>query len=558
MPAIKTNNDKRSSNGRLAKLQNALAKLHEPDHSKSCEPSEQLILPTLGSQEGAFENVRMSYSGDQGQTIRQLVTTHAVRRVVMCCLASSPLASSTKRQHLAVAHEKGKITVLQLSALLKQADSSQKKLTLTRLASAPVPFTVLSIVPNPCNEDYLAVAGIKDCHILTFNGANSAGNGATLGRPGEVTAHLVLHPQLDANNYIIKTVWMPGSQTELALVTADFIKVYDLGEDALSPQYYFLVPSGKVRDCTLAFMEDGSKYVLIMSSAGHIYFQQLTQESSAGNGPFYVTNIMDVTHPSIKEYPNFSSYDSTRGQGGNNGNNRNESQSQHCSSEQICGGGVSIYYSQSLQSLFFSYVKGKSFMAPLVAISEELNIVFPIQVKSWTSSSSTTPFGNSVVLPTSNASNLTISGNSSGNGNNKNSSAQSNNLSSSSSQPLCHWNEIQGHPGLMTAFLQSSNNPVVIMVRPDSLHVQEIKVGTKAKIVDMVAIRHNTSTSYNGPEQRTTLILLCEDGSLKIYMAALGEAGTEFWITPSVHPMQSIIQQKPPRKVKKVAKANWS
>ena len=243
MPAIKTNNDKRSSNGRLAKLQNALAKLHEPDHSKTCEPSEQLILPTLGSQEGAFENVRMSYSGDQGQTIRQLVTTHAVRRVVMCCLASSPLASSTKRQHLAVAHEKGKITVLQLSALLKQADSSQKKLTLTRLASAPVPFTVLSIVPNPCNEDYLAVAGIKDCHILTFNGANSASNGATLGRPGEVTAHLVLHPQLDANNYIIKTVWMPGSQTELALVTADFIKVYDLGEDALSPQYYFLVPS---------------------------------------------------------------------------------------------------------------------------------------------------------------------------------------------------------------------------------------------------------------------------------------------------------------------------
>ena len=106
----------------------------------------------------------------------------------------------------------------------------------------------------------------------------------------------------------------------------------------------------------------------------------------------------------------------------------------------------------------------------------------------------------------------------------------------------------------MTAFLQSSNNPVVIMVRPDSLHVQEIKVGTKAKIVDMVAIRHNTSTTYNGPEQRTTLILLCEDGSLKIYMAALGEAGTEFWITPSVHPMQSIIQQKPPRKVKKMQK----
>ena len=82
---------------------------------------------TLGSQEGAFENVRMNYSGDQGQTIRQLITAHMLRRVAMCVL-SSPQG---KRQHLAVSHEKGKITILQLSALLKQADSSKKKLTLT-------------------------------------------------------------------------------------------------------------------------------------------------------------------------------------------------------------------------------------------------------------------------------------------------------------------------------------------------------------------------------------------------------------------------------------------
>ena len=69
----------------------------------------------------------MNYSGEQGQTIRQLVTSHVIRRVAMCCLASP----QGKRQHLAVSHEKGKITILQLSALLRQADSSKKKLTLT-------------------------------------------------------------------------------------------------------------------------------------------------------------------------------------------------------------------------------------------------------------------------------------------------------------------------------------------------------------------------------------------------------------------------------------------
>ena len=81
-------------------MKKALETLHSMS-DKACEMSEQLMLPTLGSQEGAFENVRMSYSGEQGQTIRQLMNAHMVRRVVMCCL------SSGKRQHLAVAHEKG-------------------------------------------------------------------------------------------------------------------------------------------------------------------------------------------------------------------------------------------------------------------------------------------------------------------------------------------------------------------------------------------------------------------------------------------------------------------
>ena len=72
----------------------------------------------------------------------------------MTCMASS--SGNSRRQHLAVAHEKGKITVLQLSALLKQADSSQKKLTLTRLATAPVPFTVLAVVSNPVRLSYLS------------------------------------------------------------------------------------------------------------------------------------------------------------------------------------------------------------------------------------------------------------------------------------------------------------------------------------------------------------------------------------------------------------------
>lgn len=277
IPAVEANCNKTSPVGCHARALKALQQLHAID--KKYIHTDQLMVPTLGSQEGAFENVRMSYAGEQGQTIRQLLSAHIVRRVAMCCMSST----QGKRQHLAVSHEKGKITVLQLSALLKQADSSTRKLTLTRLASAPIPFTVLTLSSNPCNEDFLAVCGLKDCHVLTFLST------------GSVSDHLVLHPQLETGNFIIKAVWLPGSQTKLALLTADFVKIYDLAKDALSPQYYFLVPSGKIRDCTFMY-EDGVYNILLMSSPGHIYTEILNEESSAKHGSFYVTNTLEVFH----------------------------------------------------------------------------------------------------------------------------------------------------------------------------------------------------------------------------------------------------------------------
>ncbi|XP_046612558.1 E3 ubiquitin-protein ligase UBR4 isoform X2 [Neodiprion virginianus] len=458
--AVDASCQKNSAVGCHARAQLALRQLHTLD--KKFEHTDQLMLPTLGSQEGAFENVRMNYGGEQGQTIRQLLSAHLIRRVAMCCL-SSPHG---KRQHLAVSHEKGKITVLQLSALLKQADSSKRKLTLTRLASAPIPFTVLSVTGNQWNEDFLAVCGLKDCHVLTFNSS------------GTVSDHLVLHPQLETGNFIIRAIWLPGSQTQLALVTADFVKIYDLGKDALSPQYYFLVPTGKIRDCTFIHTENDIFHLLLMSSAGYIYSQAMDEESSARHGPFYVTNTLEVYHSEIKEI---------------NG--------------QVGGGGVSIYYSHALQLLFFSYSSGKSFIAPLKYMDSDITVVFMINLA-----------------------------------NNKSNGNKSNN---NQPQPLYQWSEVANHPGIVCSVLQTSNNPVILMIKPETVMIQEIKViPAKAKIMDMVAIRHPSSNA----EHRTTLILLCEDGSLRIYMAAMEQTG--FWMSSSVQPISTMTSMKPTRKKK--------
>lgn len=89
-------------------------------------------------------------------------------------------------------------------------------MTLNRLASIVMPFTVLHMSSNPINEDFLAISGLKDCHILV------------LGNSGNAQNRLLLNFKLETGNYIVKTVWLPGSQVKLAVVTADFVKVYIL------------------------------------------------------------------------------------------------------------------------------------------------------------------------------------------------------------------------------------------------------------------------------------------------------------------------------------------
>lgn len=97
-----------------------------------------------------------------------------------------------------------------------------------------------------------------------------------------------------------------------------------------------------MRDVTFVTQENAT-YMLCMGSAGYIYWQPMNDESHASNGPFYVTNTLEVFHNDIKDVTG-----------------------------QVGGGGVSIYYSHTLKILFFSYAQGKSFLAPLISVEETL------------------------------------------------------------------------------------------------------------------------------------------------------------------------------------------
>lgn len=97
----------------------------------------------------------------------------------------------------------------------------------------------------------------------------------------------------------VQALWLPGSQTEVAVVTADFVKVYNLSVDAISPQYYFLLPTGKIRDATFV-VSDNERHLVLMASSGYIYTQVMDVTSSAQHGPFYITNILEMKHGDVK------------------------------------------------------------------------------------------------------------------------------------------------------------------------------------------------------------------------------------------------------------------
>ena len=113
-----------------------------------------------------------------------------------------------------------------------------------RLSTTSVPFTVLSMTHNPCNEDLLVVCGLTECQMLVINSS------------GQVTSRSLLHPSVGSTGYIVKAIWVPGSKHELVLATDSFVKVFDTNVDVISPTFYFVLGDGKIKDATVAVTDE--------------------------------------------------------------------------------------------------------------------------------------------------------------------------------------------------------------------------------------------------------------------------------------------------------------
>lgn len=260
------------------------------------------------------------------------------------------------------------------------------------------------------------------------------------------------------------------------------IKIYQLDKDVTHPYLYFVLPTGKIRDATFVCEDNGACAILIMSSIGVIYTQNLQEvmpysSENSAEQQFYVTQTMNTLLDDIAD----------------------DLGAMNC-------GGVSIYFSHTLRLLFFSYSNGKSYLAPI-------------------------PQGQPVETAVSKPTLLIIGS----------SRLPGTPVSKGNGQPLYQWMEVPNHPGLVFAMMQC-NTPVALTIKPHIVKVQEIKLhpfGSKSKFLDMVAVNHSN---------RTTLILLCEDGSLRIYND--NPAETNFWLGPELKATANHTIPKPLKRKK--------
>jgi len=99
---------------------------------------------------------------------------------------------------------------------------------------------------------------------------------------------------------------------------------------------------------------------------------------------------------------------------------------------QVCGGGVSVYYSHTLSLLMFSYlIPGHTFMAPLYEESNQSGVITLHPV-----------FAINSQIPSPSVKNK--------------SNISQTSTSTPPTQPMWQWSEVPGHPGLVCAILQSS------------------------------------------------------------------------------------------------------
>eukprot|EP01022_Parablepharisma_sp_SALTPOND_P013981 TRINITY_DN187_c0_g1_i1.p1 TRINITY_DN187_c0_g1~~TRINITY_DN187_c0_g1_i1.p1 ORF type:complete len:2353 (-),score=249.06 TRINITY_DN187_c0_g1_i1:7282-14340(-) len=146
------------------------------------------------------------------------------------------------------------LNIYNAEAIANESESKSygtDKTKLPPIAKVQLNFLICSAKFNEANEAYLAVAGVRDCVVVTLDPAT-----------GQTVSKLPVDLMLQAMGEeftITKIQWIPKSQVHLAVAAHLFVKIYDLSTDNIAPIY------------TLNSMESGIKEMNILPEQDTTY-----------------------------------------------------------------------------------------------------------------------------------------------------------------------------------------------------------------------------------------------------------------------------------------------
>lgn len=258
-------------------------------------------------------NPRFKFAGKSGRELKSLLNSQSIVRQAIAINSKSKIA---------LVEGDSSITIIDPIRMFESGGNPiLDKRSFRILCKASMPYEVVGISFNPAYESYLLAYGCKECRILTLNGKM------------EVTDHLEINLALEAvddQSFIVKCMWIPGSLTNVAVITNHCVKIYDLSKDNICPTHNFSISIDQsIKDATI-FADSGLVTLIVMCNSGLLYIQSLEFSfSNLSNGPQFLETL-------LRTPDEFSELQ-----------------------------GESIFYSSQRKLLYLSYKQDKTFVAQL-------------------------------------------------------------------------------------------------------------------------------------------------------------------------------------------------
>ena len=137
-----------------------------------------------------------------------------------------------------------RVVILDGVQLLRPAGGVLEKSSLRVVTKVMCRMDIIWLEFNPAAAQHLAVCGPRNCQVLTFDSNNALTN--------QLAVTLALDDAEEHSTFVVKSAWLPGSETCLAVLSNAFVKIFDLSEDSICPNFFFTIPDAAAVDLTFA------------------------------------------------------------------------------------------------------------------------------------------------------------------------------------------------------------------------------------------------------------------------------------------------------------------